>query len=129
MESAFQVRLVKAGKGHISVHGDKQRVEVLGVVVLVFKASHGFPRRGDRGSEIHADLIFAAMHGIDRQLQMTVVHFCGNRDAVDDQVRGGSIPEVEQKGAGKTGMKLQVLMAGDRWSMRSERKAKMVAKV
>jgi len=62
-----------------------------------------FPAVADRGSEIHADLIFAAMHGMHRQLQMTVVHFCRNWDAVDDQVCGGSIPEVEQKGAGKTG--------------------------
>src|SRR5207247_10810090 len=97
MESAFQIRLVKTGKGHISVHGDKQRVEVLGVVVLVFKASDGFPRRGDRGSEIHADLIFAAMHGIDRQLQMTVVQIGRASCRERAYVSGGARPGKETK--------------------------------
>src|SRR2546421_415014 len=57
-KAPFQIRLVEAGKGHIGIHGDKQRVDVFAAVILIFKARDGLARRSDRSTKIHADDIF-----------------------------------------------------------------------
>ena len=53
MKAPFQIRLVEARKSHLRIHGNKERVEVLGVVVFVFKARDSFSRRSYRSSEIY----------------------------------------------------------------------------
>src|SRR5436305_11605182 len=57
-KAPFDVGLVETGKGHIGIHGDKQRVDVFAAVVLIFKARDGLARRSVRSAKIHADDIF-----------------------------------------------------------------------
>ena len=128
-KAAFQIGLVKTGKGHLGVHGDKQSVDVLGAVVFVFKASDGSPRRRDRRGEIHVESIFTPMNGVCRQLDVAVVDLCRNRRAIDGQVGDASFAEVDQNHLGRTGTKLKVLMTGCGGSVRDKREAEIIAQV
>src|SRR5215472_12657866 len=129
MEAAFQIGLIETGKGHLRIHGDKERVEVLGVVIFVFKASDGFSGWGNGGGEIDDNDILTGMNHVCRQLDVAVVYFYGNSDTVDGGIRRSSLAEVEQNGAGKTGAEAELFVTRDGRRVRGDREAKLVANV
>src|SRR6266567_1108806 len=127
METAFQVGLIETGKSHFGVHGNKKRVEVLGVVVFVLETSDGFSGRSDGRGEIEADYILTGLNCVCRQLDVAAFYFCGNRQAIDREVRHCSFAEVEQNGAGRIGAEAKLFVAGGGRRVRGKRKAKLIA--
>jgi len=128
-EAAFQVGLIETGKSHFGVHGNKKRVEVLGVVVFVLETSDGFSGWRDGRGEIETDHIFTGMNHVGRQLDVAVIYFCCHSDAVNAEVRGGAFTEVEQNGAGGTCAEAKLLVAGGGRRMWNKRKAKLIANI
>src|SRR5690242_489175 len=123
MEAAFQVGLIETGKSHFGVHGNKKRVEVFGVVVFVFESSDGFSGRGDGRGEIEADHILTGMNRVGRQLDVTAFYSYGNSSAIDGEVCGGALTEVEQNGGGRIGAEVEFFVAGGGRRLWGEREA------
>lgn len=129
MEAAFEIGLIETGEGHVRVHRDEERIEILGVVVFVFEARDGFTGRGDRSSEIHADSVFAYVHGTWGELDVAIFDFRRDRDAVDDEICQGTLAKINKNRSGRAGTKLKVFVAGCGRRAGSEREAKMIANI
>ncbi len=121
--------MIETRERHFGVHGNEERVEILGVVVFVFESRDGFSGGGDGSGEIHADGVFACVDGACGELDMAVFDFCGDRDAVDGEICYGTFAKIEKNRRGSAGMKLKVFVAGCGRRAGSEREAKMIANV
>lgn len=129
MEARFEIGLVEAWESHLGVHGDEERVEILGVVVLVFETRDGFTSSGDRGAEINANVVFAGPDAARRELDVAVFDFGGNGVAINGEIHNGAFAKIEENSGGRIGMKSEIFMPGCRWRMGRERKPEAVANV
>src|SRR5690348_15802761 len=110
-KTAFQIRLIEARKGHLRVHGNKQSVNVLRVVVLVLEARDGFSGCSDRRREIQADRVFSGMDGAGGQLNVPAFDYRLNQGAVDGDVCCRTFAKIQKNRSGNVGVKLQILVA------------------
>src|SRR5205807_2602707 len=129
MKTTFDVRLVKAWKGHAGIHGNKQRVEVFAVVIFVLKARDGFARRRNRRSERDA-------HGVRARLQRT----SGKRDVailklqvslalIDGNGGHRAFAKIQQHRDSSVQPELDLLMSRDDGSMGRKGEAQMVSDI
>ena len=129
MEAGFEVGLIEAGESHFGIHGDEEGVEIFGVVVFVFEARDGFCGLGDGSIEVDGDSIFSGADGTGRKLDVSVLDFCGDGDAVDDEFCRRAFAEIEENGSGRIGMELQIFVSRGRGRVGREREAEVVAEV
>ncbi len=86
LEPRLQVRLIKAGKRHVRVHRNKERVDILAAIVLIFKARNGLARRRDRSFEIDHHHVLIQLEQLGGKLDVAILYFRRRRLAVDRQV-------------------------------------------
>src|SRR5436305_1829985 len=121
MEAALQVRLVKAREGHAGIHGHEQRVEIFGVVVLVFKPGNGLTGRGDGRGEIQADRIVPCLKQVRCKLNVSVLDGGRLRLAVEHQAGESALPKIKKNRCGLLQPKVNLLNSGARRRSRYER--------
>lgn len=75
LKAAFEIGLIETGERHVSVHRDKEGVQILGIVVFVFETGDGFTRGSDGCGEIHAHGIVAGADSAGGELDVAVFDF------------------------------------------------------
>jgi hypothetical protein len=129
-EATFQIRLVKARKGHARVHRDEERVEIFRAVVVVLEAGDGFAGGSDVRSELCLDDVFARVERRGGQDEVPMLHFDGKQRAVEAELRNHAVAEVEQKRSGGV-LELEADLLGSRrgWSMRLQLVAEFIVQI
>ncbi len=130
-ETRLQVRLIKAWEGHVGVHGDEERVEILAAIFLVTVARDRRAARSDTRRKRKLDGVLPCTQLSGGQPQVALGHGGLNLDPVEPDGLERAIAEVEPKiaAAGGAGLnrKAQHFMAGHGCRVFPERKIELVA--
>ena len=126
LELRLQVRLVKTRKRHVSVHRNKQRVDVFAAIVLVFKARDRLASWSDRRREIDLHHVFAQLEQFRGKFNVTILNVLSSKLSIHCELLDRSFTKIQplrQNAVGSFSIlhKPQLLMPADRIRFGSDR--------